>query len=198
MKLVSIFMTTLVCLAIFSTDTNAQRRGRGTKTTETPVDSTQKTNFPQGRTKKQPTEANISSDQQGNIDKLKQDLNAVKSGSTVTQEQKDALRDSIYNLAEGTTKPDKAMVQTLANDLAQSIADGNLSNQEKTKLANDLQKVLNSANISVDELNAVIADAKSILEASNIDKNDVETIVNDLKAIANTAKGNLPKRRGKS
>jgi Skp family chaperone for outer membrane proteins len=191
-----LLMSVLICLSFFA-ETNAQRRGRGNTTRETKpptTDSASKTGVPTERGKNQTKSTKLSANQQENVDKLKDDLSAIKSGSSVTQAQKDALKNSLITLAEGTVKPDKALVQTLAGDLAQALADGNISGQEQINLANDLQKVMNSANIPKDEVTAAIANIQAILESSNISSTDVQTIVNDLKAITNTAKGNFPRR----
>ena len=130
----------------------------------------------------------MSEAQQQNIQKLSSDLQAIKQGSQVTPEMKQALKNDLMAMAEGATKPDPAAVDKLASDLSDAMSDGKITNAEKAKLSNDLYAVMNSANIPASEVNAAIADAKVILTASGISKNDVQTIANDLKAIANEAK----------
>jgi exonuclease VII large subunit len=93
------------------------------------------------------TGSKMSKTQQQNINKLKADLNSIKQGSQVTQAQKDALKNSLTAIVDGATKPDPDLVQQLANDLTQAIADSNLTTKEKIQLATNLQKVMNSANI---------------------------------------------------
>ena len=137
---------------------------------------------------KKPTGAHMSEAQQQNIQKLSSDLQAIKQGSQVTPEMKQALKNDLMAMAEGATKPDPAAVDKLASDLSDAMSDGKITNAEKAKLSNDLYAVMNSANIPASEVNAAIADAKVILTASGISKNDVQTIANDLKAIANEAK----------
>lgn len=139
-----------------------------------------------------PTGQQMSATQQQNINKLASDLSAIKQGSQVTTEQKQALKNDLMAMADGATKPDQALVQQLANDLSAAMSDGTIDNKEKAKLSNDLYLVMNSANIPMDEVNQAIADAKVILEASGVAKADVQTIVADLKAIGTEAKNNAP------
>lgn len=139
-----------------------------------------------------PSGTHLSETQKQNLQKLQADLQAIQQGSQVTTEQKQALKNDLMAMAEGATKPDPALVQQLANDLSEAIADGSIDNKEKAQLANDLQKVMTSANIPPEEVNQAIADAQAILTASGVDKSEVQTIVSDLKAIATEAKNNAP------
>lgn len=135
-------------------------------------------------------ETRMSDAQQQNVQNLATDLSSIKEGSSVTQEQKDALSTSLMALADGATQPDPALVETLASDLSDALADGDLSNKEMIQLANDLETVMNSANLEADEVAQAVSDAQSILDASGIDASDVETIVRDLEAIAEEAQSN--------
>ncbi len=138
-------------------------------------------------TNKQPSGSHLSETQQKNIQKLTSDLQAIKQGSQVTPEMKQALKNDLMAMADGATKPDPALVDKLAADLADAMSDGNISNAEKAKLTNDLYAVMYSANIPASEVNQAIADAQVILAASGVTKQDVQTIVADLKAIATEA-----------
>ena len=140
----------------------------------------------------QPTGAHLTPTQQQNIQKLQADLTAIKQGSQVTAEQKQALKNDLLAMADGATKPDQALVQQLANDFSSAMADGKVDSKEKAKLSNDLYKVMNSANIPADEVNQAIADAQAILTASGVSKATAQTIATDLKAIATEAKNNAP------
>ena len=130
----------------------------------------------------------MSPTQQQNIQKLQADLQAIKQGSQVTPEMKQALKNDLMAMADGATKPDQALVQALANDLSKAMADSSISNQEKAQLTKDLYAVMNSANVPASEVNQAISDAKTILTASNVSQQDVQTIVKDLKAIGSEAK----------
>lgn len=134
----------------------------------------------------------MSEAQQQNLTKLKTDAEQIKSGSQVTQQQKDQLKRDLEAMIHGATRPDAALVDQLAADLSAAMADGKVSGLEKTKLMKDIEKVLNSSGISMTEVNAVIADAQAILAASGVSKADAQTIGNDLKAIAGELKKNAP------
>lgn len=136
--------------------------------------------------------AKLSETQQQNINKLKADLQAIKQGSQVTSEMKQALKNDLLAMADGATKPDPTLVQKLADDLAAAVADGNLDNKEKAQLSNDLYAVMNSAGIPASEVNQAIADAQAIIAASGVDRQDVQLIVADLEAIVAEARNNHP------
>jgi len=74
----------------------------------------------------------MSEAQQQNVQKLKSDLLSIKQGSQVTTEQKQALKNDLMAMADGATKPDQALVQTLANDLSQAMSDGKMTTTENT------------------------------------------------------------------
>lgn len=141
-------------------------------------------------TGEKPSGANLSEQQQKNVQKLQSDLQAIKQGSQVTSEQKLALKNDLLAMADGATKPDAALVQQLATDLSAALADGNVSNQEKAKLAKDLDAVMDSANVPAAEVQQAITDAQAILSASGVSKSEVQTVVTDLQAIASEAKKN--------
>lgn len=169
-----------VCLAALSATALAQRAGgRFGKTGAE-------------KSGNKPTGAHMSETQQQNIQKLTSDLQAIKQGSQVTPEMKQALKNDLMAMADGATKPDQALVQKLADDLADAMSDGNISNAEKAKLTNDLYAVMNSANIPASEVNQAIADAQVILAASGVTKQDVQTIANDMKAIVAEFQKNHP------
>jgi hypothetical protein len=132
----------------------------------------------------------MSAQQQTNVQTLSNDLNAIKSGSQVTPEQKQALSESLIAMADGATKPSQASVDALSADLSEAMTDGNLSNKEKMQLSNDLAEVMNSANIPKSEVDAAIADAQAVLTASGVDKADVQEIAGDLQAIAKEGQAN--------
>lgn len=186
MKNLTILSAAFVLITLFSASGQAQgRRGSRAGKTESAATTEQ--------TSQKRTGTNISSQQQQNLKALESDLKAIKTGSQVTQAQKDALKSSLSALAEGAVRPDPALVQTLTDDLSKALSDGVISDTEKVKLASDLQKILNSANIPVNEVTTAIAAAQVILQASNIDRGDVEKIMNDLNAIVNEVRSNLPK-----
>lgn len=138
-----------------------------------------------------PTGQQMSQQQQQNINKLVNDLKALKAGSQVTAEMKQALKNDLLALADGATKPDPALVDKLVNDLTAALSDQTLSEQEKQKLARDLYAVMNSANIPTAEVQQAVTDAQTLLQASGLNKQAAQLIVADLQAIAAEAKKNV-------
>lgn len=134
----------------------------------------------------------LSPQQQANVTQLQSDLGAIKQGSQVTPEQKQAMKNDINAMATGATKPDPATVDKLTNDLSTAMSDGNLSAKEQAQLTADMQKVLNSANIPADEVTQTISDAQAILTASGASKEDAQKVSADLQAIAQQAKTGTP------
>lgn len=130
--------------------------------------------------------------QQQNINQLFSDLQSIKGGSAVTQEQKkqlivDLVKD-LNAMADGATKPDPKTIDRLATDLAAAFDDGKLSNLDLRKVITDVDKILDSAGIPSTEVNALIADVQTILATSGITRTEVDAVVKDLKAIVGTAK----------
>ncbi len=116
-----LFTITLLAITMFTLSTQAQRPGgRGQRTTEGTA-----------ATRTGATGQNLSPTQQQNIQKLQADLNAIKQGSQVTAEQKQALKNELMAMADGATKPDPALVQQIANDFADAMSDGSTDNKEK-------------------------------------------------------------------
>ncbi|MBP6823413.1 MAG: hypothetical protein KA368_17825 [Acidobacteria bacterium] len=187
-SIIIIFMLT-ICLAALSATAFAQRAGGrlGKAGTESSAAA---------RTGNKPSGSHISETQQQNIQKLTTDLQAIKQGSQVTPEMKQALKNDLMAMADGATKPDPTLVDKLAADLADAMSDGKITNAEKAKLTNDLYAVMNSANIPASEVNQAVADAQVLLAASGVEKQDAQLIVNDLKAIAAEAQKNLPNSGG--
>lgn len=125
----------------------------------------------------------VSEQQQENLRALAGDLQAIQAGSQATPEQVQALADSLKTLVQGSTRPDPAKVDALAQTLASALDDGELSTAEQAQLARDVQAVLASASVPPAEVQAAIADAKALLEAADIDSDEIQAVVADLKAI---------------
>lgn len=176
----------VIMIALVTTPAPAQPKREHQQSTNTSRERSREAS----RTRTQEPGSNLSETQQKNLDTLKADLRSIKQGSQVTREQKDALKNSLTAIADGATKPDPALVQQLATDLNQVMADADLTPQEMLQIANDLQQVMNSANIPKEEVEQAIADTQAILTASGVSQSDVQKIVADLQAIATEAQKN--------
>ena len=134
----------------------------------------------------------MSETQQQNVNKLLSDLKDIKSGSQVTPEQKQQLKNDLMAMADGAQKPSQASVSQLATDLQAAWSDQKLTPVEQKKLMADVTAVFTSANIPASEVQATVIDAQAILTASGVTKEDAVAIANDLKAIATELKNNVP------
>lgn len=134
----------------------------------------------------------MSAQQKENVAQLKGDLQAIKAGSTVTEEQKTALANSLAACVEGAQKPSKSSVQTLANSLSSAMTDGNITAAEKATISQSVQAVLASAGVSSAEVDALIKSAQDVFIAAGVTQADAQKIANDLKAIASELKSNAP------
>ena len=121
-------------------------------------------------------------------------LMPILSAQPGTQAQKDALKNDLYSMAHSGNRPDEALVDHLASDLSNALADGKITGTEKTKLMKDVEKVMNSAGMSAAGASQAVSDAQAILTASGISKADVQRIGADLKAIVAEAQKNAPVR----
>lgn len=139
----------------------------------------------------EPTGEHMSDLQKKNLATLQSDLEAVKAGSEVTQEQKDALAKSLAAIPDGATKPSDEAVAALAGSLAEAKADGKMEPNEAKQLASDVMKVLESAGVPPEEVQAAMTDAKAVLEASGVDKADAELVASHLKRIADEIQKNV-------
>jgi hypothetical protein len=125
----------------------------------------------------------MSEQQQRNVDKLADDLAAIRAGSNVTPEQVQKLSQDLMAMAEGANRPSPESVDALARDLAEALEDGKLTKREQIQLAKALEDVLTSANVSPEEFAAVVEDIEQILVSSGVSRSDVAVIRADLEAI---------------
>lgn len=130
----------------------------------------------------------LSPTQQQNLAKLKADLQAIHGKSTVTPEQKQAVKNDLIQIFSGASKPSQDSVSKLAADLTAAVADRKITPAEAYKLSQDVAAVLASANISQQSVNQLKADVQALLRATNITQADLQTIQSDVNAIIDTAK----------
>lgn len=145
----------------------------------------------------QPTGQNLSEAQQQNVATLKKELEAIQQGSTVTPEQKQALKLSLQAVAEGAVKPSEASVKALSDALAEAKADGAIDPEEAMTIARSMATVLDSANVSQEEAQAAIKATQAVLESSGVDKADVETVAKCMKVIYDEVQTNVAAAKAK-
>lgn len=152
----------------------------------------------QAATLQQPTGQNMSEAQQQNVATLKKELESIKQGSTVTPEQKTALKVSLQAVAEGAVKPSEASVKALSDALAEAKADGAIDPEEAMTIARSMVTVLDSANVSQEEAQAAIKATQAVLESSGVEKSDVETVARCMKVIYDEVQVNVAAAKAKA
>jgi hypothetical protein len=129
--------------------------------------------------------------QKANLDKFKNDITSIESGSEVTSEMKTQLRDDICSTLQTANKPSEESVQKFATDMTSYVADKKLSPREAAMLTSDINAILNSANISAEEVDALKDDAMAIVDAANISEDEKQTMKDDIASITATSGENV-------
>src|ERR1700722_9990382 len=124
----------------------------------------------------------ISSVQLQLINNLQADLSAIKPGSQITPERKQQLQNDFAVLAKGVTKPSKARLAKLAEDLSAALAGNNISIKDPAQLAKDINIVMNSGNPSLSpaQTQTFVTAAQGVLKAGGVAGPDAKTVTVDL------------------
>src|SRR5579864_3469644 len=102
--------------------------------------------------------------------KLIADLDSITPKTPVTQVQKNILRTDMMAVAERAPKPNTPLVQTLADNLADSLTRRQIPLLDTADLAGDLKVVMNSAYVPDMEVTQAIRQAETILKASRVNQ----------------------------
>jgi len=102
--------------------------------------------------------------------------------SSVTPEERDALKNEIMRLIQGPQKPDPAQIDSLAGHLAEALARKNLSGPDRTRLMNAVGKALNEAL----QAGRAASDLQAALTAAGVSQTDAQTVADDLKTLASS------------
>jgi len=144
--------------------------------------------LPQGSFRVAQAGAKLSSEQQANLSKLKTDLQATRSGSQVTTESKQAVKNDIAKImSSGATRPSSTSVQKLAGDLSASLADKTLTADEVYSITEDVAEVIASGNVSQADAQKLVADVEALLKATGVDGTQLQTLKADVQAIVTAA-----------
>ncbi len=144
-------------------------------------------------------------EQQANVQQLQADLQVLAQGAQGADDEIRALAEDLQ--AMSPHKPDPALVEDLASDLATAVADGSLSPREMAELAAAVEEVLQSAGLSSADVAVLIHDVEAILEAADVGQAEIQAVAHDLQAIAGsiqaptggskTSSSSSKKRRGR-
>ena len=121
---------------------------------------------------------------QQSLARVKADLAAIKAGSAVTAGQKQQLTKDLLASAQGGSKPSQATAASLADSLADAVAQKPLSEGSRSRLVSDLAAVLNPAKIQAAQMQAIYDDIQAIFQASGHARRDAVKIVEQVKGVA--------------
>lgn len=127
----------------------------------------------------------VSSDQQQLINRLQADLSAIKPGAPVGEAQKQQLQNDIAALTRSTSKPSKAHVTKLSDDLSAALAGNNISVHDPAQLAKDINIVMNSgsSSVSTTQAQSFVTATESILKSGGVGPTETGSVTTDLKTI---------------
>lgn len=127
----------------------------------------------------------VSSDQQQLINRLQADLVAIRPGSPVAEAQKQQLQNDITALTRSTTKPSKAHVTKLSDDLSAALAGNNISVHDPAQLAKDINIVMNSgsSSVSTSQAQSFVTATETLLKSGGVGPTETGSVATDLKTI---------------
>jgi hypothetical protein len=166
-------------------DANNAQQGVAPAQPGSPVSAAPATNAPRG----------IDPAQQANIDKLGDDLAAIKAGVRVPLDQRQQIQADALVLAKGAAKPSPQSLTNLVKDLSLAIAGKsvNLKETSPAQLAHHLNIIVNSMNLTPGQVQAAIIAARNLLLTSGVPEDDYKPVVADLNAIVTELQKNKPK-----
>ncbi len=135
----------------------------------------------------------MSAAQQALVDRLENDLTAIKAGATVTDQQKTGLQTDMATLAKGANQPSKTNLAKLAADLATGLADKGVTEKDMAQLAKAINIVANCGPLTQARAQAYVTAAQGILKSSGVSDANIQPISADLKAIITEIQKSKPK-----
>lgn len=121
--------------------------------------------------------------QQQLINKTAEDLGAIKSGTPITDTQKDTLSTNILNLAKGANKPSKEALAKLSQDLLIALSAPGVNLKDNAMLARGLNVVVNCQHITAAQADMFVHSTENVLKTAGVPAEHIQMVSNDLKAI---------------
>jgi hypothetical protein len=133
--------------------------------------------------------------QQANIDKLAEDLAAIKAGVRVPLDQRAEIQTNVLALAKGTVKPSGQSVTNLVKSLSLALAGSGVGLKEggSAQIARSINVVVNSVNLSPSQVQPVIIAARNALLTGGVPEDDYKPVVTDMNAIVTELHKSKPK-----
>jgi hypothetical protein len=117
--------------------------------------------------------------------RLKTSLDHVRMGSPVTPAETTSIKRALMGVVNVPKVPTVASIQTLANHLAEGLANRASSNAQTGPMAMTLMGALNSTEIANSDLNEIMNEHRSALRGSRVRPTEITPIMDSLKTVAN-------------
>ena len=127
----------------------------------------------------------VSSAQQQLIDKVQMDLAAIKPGAEISASFKSQVQTDIAALTRGATKPSRAHLVKLTDDLSAALTATTSNVKNQAQLAKDINIVMNSGSPSLSpaQSQSFVSGAQSLLKSGGVGPAETQSVTADLKAI---------------
>jgi hypothetical protein len=119
-----------------------------------------------------------------NLQQLIADLDALRPKTAVTQVHRSILRTDLIAVAERSRRPDPALVQPLADHLADALTRRKMPLLDTADLAWNLKAVMNSTHLNPMQSQQAITQAETLLKAGRVSQLDLQMVSRDMRAIA--------------
>jgi hypothetical protein len=122
--------------------------------------------------------------QQANIDKLTEDIAAIKPGVRVPLDQRAQIHADALVLAK-SAKPSGQSLTNLVKDLSLALAGKSVALKDSgpAQLARYINVIVNSMNLASSQVQPVIIAARNVMLTSGVPEDDYKPIVADMNAI---------------
>ena len=113
---------------------------------------------------------------------LKGDLAGFKTGTAVTEAQKQQFTINLAKAARGN-KPSLGTVKKFVDSLSSALSSASLTDEHRARLAGDIDAVLNSRGLSTSAFDKTIEDTQAILQVGSVPRTTAISVAADLKAV---------------
>jgi len=131
--------------------------------------------------------------QQQNINKLAQDLAAIRPETPVGDPQKQDLQTDFTTLSKSTVKASAAALTKLGNDLIVALSGKGVTVREQAQIARNVNIVLNCVNLTPAHAQSFAAAAQKSLQSGGVPDELAQKVGDDLRAIVTDLQKNKPK-----
>ena len=113
---------------------------------------------------------------------LKSDLTGFKTGTAVTEAQKQQFTINLAKAARGN-KPSLGTVKKFVDSLSSALGSASLTDEHRARLAGDIDTVMNSRGLSTSAFDKIIEDTQAILQVGSVPRPTAISVAADLKAV---------------